>query len=233
VLYSLLFCKRARETRNHEKRNGILTKINNIGRRQSIPITTNQQSAHSHVISEAICISTASLESSKSKTTKREYTMRIIGSMLLLLLGSLLSAEAFVPAARCPASRQHRGLFSVDGSKESEKQLRQEIAERNSKIENEGKYAVPDGENLSAGLELEAETSTPAASKRQSPLEAKLERLTQPRAYPLFLAEKAAELIEGTFKDFAKALTAEVPSGFTNGIGKREKIVILGTGWGR
>jgi NADH dehydrogenase FAD-containing subunit len=67
-------------------------------------------------------------------------------------------------------------------------------------------------------------------------LAARMERLTRPRAYPLFLAEKAAEIVEATVADFSKMMgatssTSTDYSTSTNGATK-ERVVILGTGWG-
>jgi hypothetical protein len=64
-----------------------------------------------------------------------------------------------------------------------------------------------------------------------------LERLTRPRAYPLFLAEKAAEFVEATVADLSKSLqgTSESPYYDPNGGSSnvpKERVVILGTGWG-
>lgn len=60
-----------------------------------------------------------------------------------------------------------------------------------------------------------------------------LERLIKKRPYPLFLAEKGVEIIEDTVEGFLgknKNSDLEFESGPKNG--EKEKIVVLGTGWG-
>jgi glycine/D-amino acid oxidase-like deaminating enzyme len=116
-------------------------------------------------------------------------------------------------------------MTTTPDNKESEKILREEIAERNSLLEIEVQYAV------SEAL-LEEPPSKPAlSSKSHIALEAKIKRLTQTRAYPLFLAEKALELVEGTLEGFIGSKKDSTSATTTNG-GIKEKIVILGTGWG-
>ena len=114
-------------------------------------------------------------------------------------------------------------MTTTPGNKEAEKVLREEIAERNSKLENEEQYAVSE-------VSEEASPTPVSYSKSTSALEEKLKRLTNTRAYPLFLAEKALELIEGTLEGFI-GTKGQKDTSFTTG-GTKEKIVILGTGWG-
>uniref|UniRef100_A0A7S4IZG0 NADH:ubiquinone reductase (non-electrogenic) n=1 Tax=Odontella aurita TaxID=265563 RepID=A0A7S4IZG0_9STRA len=58
------------------------------------------------------------------------------------------------------------------------------------------------------------------------PLKKKIERALKPRAYPLFLAEKAAQIVEGALPKSVD----EDGGGISNG--EKEKIVVLGVGWG-
>ena len=162
--------------------------------------------------------------------------MKFLSSALALLVaGKVLQVGAFVPTARDRANFRLPNLHDTMDTKESEKLLRQEIAERNSVVEDEAKYAVADGERLDAVIEEEAFDQVATTTKRsKSSIDATLERLVKPRAYPLFLAEKAAELVENTVADFTKSLTPKGemgPTSTTNGSTK-EKVVILGTGWG-
>ena len=68
----------------------------------------------------------------------------------------------------------------------------------------------------------------------------KLQRILKPRAYPLFLAEKSAMILEDIFNTDDSTTTTdkklsayEIYQQKQNGITKeKEKIVILGTGWG-
>ena len=155
-----------------------------------------------------------------------------------LSLGLLLSmgAHGFVQHTRSfyPTCKQeifshvlHATGDDDSATKEVEKVLRQELEERNSKVEDEGKYAVVDG----SGMDTEKETPYTAESKEKSLAMSdevkKLERLIKKRAYPLFLVEKGIEIIE----DVADGVLGKGNKDGTPN-GEREKIVVLGTGWG-
>lgn len=135
--------------------------------------------------------------------------------------------------------------FSTYIFADQEKLLREEILNRNAEIDLEGKYAIADGEFLD---KLDETVQSPESTKvmdttlnmqlseesvqgkdRQSLL-SKMERITKPRAYPLFLAEKAVEIVEDAIGDIAKKLGQSSAS--LNGVGRKEKLVILGSGWG-
>eukprot|EP00535_Pseudo-nitzschia_heimii_P007885 CAMPEP_0197175566 /NCGR_PEP_ID=MMETSP1423-20130617/1752_1 /TAXON_ID=476441 /ORGANISM="Pseudo-nitzschia heimii, Strain UNC1101" /LENGTH=682 /DNA_ID=CAMNT_0042624755 /DNA_START=272 /DNA_END=2320 /DNA_ORIENTATION=- len=134
-------------------------------------------------------------------------------------------------------------------TKEVEKTLREALNERNSKVEDEGKYAVVDG----TGMDTDKEDSSSESSSKDAPFfvddkdssssssssssseemsdEVKmLERLIKKRPYPLFLAEKGVEIVEDIFKP--KPKIDEYLSLVEPGTGDREKVVVLGTGWG-
>jgi hypothetical protein len=107
---------------------------------------------------------------------------------------------------------------------QEEKLLRKELEERNSVVENEEQYSVIDGAGME-GAYTDAATSHETPRPHHKSLAAKMDRMTQPRAYPLFLAEKAAEFVESTF-----GLTGG--GGGANNVKTKEKVVVLGTGWG-
>jgi hypothetical protein len=158
--------------------------------------------------------------------------MRVSATVLYLLYNTA-SVDAFVPASRRVAPRQIT-LFDTDNdtseasdTKGTEKILREEIAERNSKVENEEKYAVLDGESMTAVMEMEEKRPVYSRTGERKTLEAKLKRLIKTRAYPVFLAEKAAEIVEGVIDDFRKGAGPSYPRS-----GTKEKVVVLGTGWG-
>jgi hypothetical protein len=158
-----------------------------------------------------------------------------ISAAVLCLLSTSVSVDAFVPVARNAAARGHITLFdnaetseNEKNTKATEKQLREEIAERNSQVENEENYALLDGDKLTAVVVEEEKKPEPVyTTNERTALEAKLERLVKTRAYPLFLAEKAAEVVEGIINGFKKGSETHYPRS-----GKKEKIVVLGTGWG-
>jgi len=112
-------------------------------------------------------------------------------------------------------------LFSKP--KEQEKELRQILADRTSLVKDEEKYALRDGPVVELAEKEEAVESEEPVSEVESEserLKRRMGRLTKRRAYPLFLAEKASELVEGILpKD-------------SNPLATKEKIVVLGTGWG-
>ena len=85
------------------------------------------------------------------------------------------------------------------------------------------------------------ETETESTSVASSILSDTIRSLTQPRSYPLFLAEKAAEFVEASLsKSFAATTAAAATSApfglsFNNNAAGgiiQENVVILGSGWG-
>ena len=151
-----------------------------------------------------------------------------IASAVVCLLYSVAPAVAFVPHAR-NAARVRSSSLRVEvaegeakDSKIAEKLLREELAEMNSKVENEEMYAVADGSMANVIQEETLDESLEETPSDKKSLKSSIARLLKPRAYPLFLAEKAAEIAEGVVgKKSEKDFTA-----------KREKVVVLGTGWG-
>jgi NADH dehydrogenase FAD-containing subunit len=120
------------------------------------------------------------------------------------------------------------------GSKKAEKRLREVIAGRNSAGNDEARYAVADGDMLAlVNGKRQKETVTEISSSttdKSDKLQMQLDRLKKPRAYPIFLAEKAAEIGEGIVSDLSKTFfgrETRYPKS-----GRKEKIVVLGTGWG-
>ena len=154
---------------------------------------------------------------------------------LLLQAATIPHSLAFTPIANTHASSVHAPsssaasttrLYSV-APKEEEKVLRKEIAEKNSKIENEKDFGVIDG-NIP---EEEEKEDVPEVASSTKSLAAQIQRATKPRAYPLFLAEKAAGLVEEVVFKVSGSSSAE--NIYVNGeLPKKEKVVVLGTGWG-
>lgn len=185
--------------------------------------------------------------------------MRNFAVVYTLLVGAALSwrTEGFVPQSTTrygvasgrgtpstPITLRETSSDETTSTKEDEKALRQELEERNSKVEDEGKYAVLDG----TGMDTEKETAGASASDAdaEEPSEPSpmaddvktLERVLRKRPYGLFLAEKGIEIIEDTVDGlFGEKTKKKIPdSGFERIVdppsGNREKIVVLGTGWG-
>lgn len=141
------------------------------------------------------------------------------------------TTEGFVPQSTTSKSSLHthvlRATTSDESTKEVEKALRQELAERSLKVEDEGKYAVVDGSGMNtekAAADAEEESSQPVTVSEEAKM---LERLIRKRAYPLFLAEKGVEIIEDTVEGLLGSKDAAPTKS-----GEKEKVVVLGTGWG-
>ena len=149
--------------------------------------------------------------------------IKIITLMLVLAIANSFH-PLISPALR---TRDQSNLFAYT-PKEEGKLLRREIAERNTVVKDEGKYSLRDGEGMQ-GVFVSEPTSqeVSAADTNASTLAAKLERMLKPRAYPLFLAEKAAEILEHTFQEIVKGSSEIVRPNLT-----KERLVVLGTGWG-
>ena len=132
--------------------------------------------------------------------------------------------------------------------------LQKELEDRNTVVEGEGRYAVVDGELVDRLTSPEITEATIAAinelsvndelsDEDRNKLAAQIEKLTKPRPYPLFLAEKAAELVESSVKGLCKPFkgSKKKPVIFaTRGrnytrVSTRDgkkRIVVLGSGWG-
>jgi len=121
---------------------------------------------------------------------------------------------------------------STHGGREA---LQKQLDDRNTIMEGEGQYAVADGELVGK-----------MSAEERKALAAQTERLIQPRPYTLFLAEKAAEVVESSMKGFTKPFKGpkikpmmyeyEVTEGkkYTRVSTRdgRKRVVILGSGWG-
>ena len=165
--------------------------------------------------------------------------MRLSYILLLALPLSPSAVIGFAPNSK--VTRQTTRLFNAD----QEKLLREEIINRNAKVDAEGKYAIADGENFDKldeqrvkpveGMDVLANMEPSDGAKvvkDKSSLAAKMERMTKPRAFPLFIAEKAVEFVEDSVTGIKKALQSSSTPSETSGVRNKEKIVVLGSGWG-
>lgn len=148
--------------------------------------------------------------------------------------------DAFVPTANLGVGAK-RSQSQRYMSADRENALREEIAQNNVNTVDEEKYAIADGADLEKVDQVVAKEEAAISSvedmqeSEQKKLLAKLDRIVKPRAYPLFMAEKAAEIAETTISDLTKGfkkpentlVTSIDPS--TRG---KERVVVLGTGWG-
>lgn len=152
----------------------------------------------------------------------------------VLLLSSIYSNQALSTSNTHASWRaQTRTVLSGKGSKllavpSNEKLVRNDIEKKGSLVaaEDEVNYSSTINEGADAEVKVE-----PPTAEDKSILAKKIERALKPRAYPLFLAEKAAILIEQTFASKNKqSFQSEITIDGTRK--KKERIVVLGTGWG-
>lgn len=131
--------------------------------------------------------------------------------------------------------------FSASQGRAGFEDLQRQIESRNTMVEGEGRYAVADVEIYDRFKSLEMNDATMAAIDRLSGeqyltdeekemLAEKIAKATEPRPYPLFLAEKATEFVETSVKGLAKPFQGAKPSPIPREL--RKRIVVLGSGWG-
>lgn len=180
--------------------------------------------------------------------------MKLSTASYALIVGNLLATRtqdtnAFSFPTSSPMTESFTKLKTTKlyAAPANEKVLRQEITEKSTivDIEDEIKYATTIGEGTSADGEAvvqnenEENTDQPAPHSVVSDADLaqrkKVERAIKPRAYPLFIAEKAAILIQDTIDAIDSVLNKNDAS-YDEFIGKddiiKERVVILGTGWG-
>ena len=95
--------------------------------------------------------------------------MKVLAAAVLALL-EVLGHDA-------PVARQGSRTTQLYNTK-TEKELREEPNKKNSAVENEGKYTIPDGTNVEAVLKVA--TPSPTTAEDPSTLQAKIERLVRP-----------------------------------------------------
>jgi NADH dehydrogenase FAD-containing subunit len=152
------------------------------------------------------------------------------------VIAATCSVVGFAFSPSSPTRRQSTTRLHLS---DREKILRQEVVNRNAEVDNEGKYAVADGEDFDklneaqisviSDEEVEKLQISPVKEDKND-LAARMERMTEPRPFALFIAEKAAEFVEASLSDVCKGFKRSIPS--NNGVGVKEKVVILGSGWG-
>lgn len=158
--------------------------------------------------------------------------MKITSTTFSLLALLAVSSQAFAPFGLLKRAYSSSKLCNVTPApKEEEKMLKREIAEKNSIVENEEQYSLRDGAGMEAIFvtddQQQAPDQEPVLATTSESLQLQMDRMTKPRAYPLFLAEKAAEIVEHAVDDLFKSSIVDISPD-----GVKEKIVVLGTGWG-
>mmetsp|Transcript_11560 Transcript_11560/g.16862 ORF Transcript_11560/g.16862 Transcript_11560/m.16862 type:complete len:626 (+) Transcript_11560:115-1992(+) len=152
-------------------------------------------------------------------------------SFVATLLFSLQApgGDAFAPSRSWVNTKhQHKQEHITKLYSSNEKTVREELQEKTSLVDakSEIKYA---------GGDASESQSISGASEISPELAKKIDRATLPRAYPLFLAEKGAIILEDVLSIFNRE-EEDSTGGFVNPNlptpPPKQKIVILGTGWG-
>lgn len=176
--------------------------------------------------------------------------MKLLTANYGLIVGNLLAirtqdTNAFSVPTNSPMAKPFRKMkITLCASPTNEKTLRAEITEKSTIVdmEDEIKYATTIGEGANADGEVVVQdenekdtdqpTSPSATNEADLALRKKVERAIKPRAYPLFLAEKGAIIVQDAI-DFVLNKN-DISYDNVYGIDKKnkERIVILGTGWG-
>lgn len=152
-------------------------------------------------------------------------------TLVAALLFSLQAprGDAFAPSKSWVNTKhQHKQKYITKLYSSNEKTVRDELKEKASLVDAESEIKYAEGDTSES-------QSTSGVSEISPELAKKIDRATQPRAYPLFLAEKGAILVEDALSVFSRE-EEEATGGFVNPNlptpPRKEKIVILGTGWG-
>jgi len=144
--------------------------------------------------------------------------MKLSSSTIAALLFLSTPGAAFAPSPSQVQRKATTRLYS------DERSVREELKEKTTLVDakDELEYASTEGEEQQVALPI---------SKLPSDFHSKIERATKTRAYPLFLAEKGAIILEDVFSSLSKndGETSRT-TGDYNAV--KERIVILGTGWG-
>mmetsp|Transcript_11414 Transcript_11414/g.17163 ORF Transcript_11414/g.17163 Transcript_11414/m.17163 type:complete len:640 (-) Transcript_11414:60-1979(-) len=155
----------------------------------------------------------------------------------VVLAGENVGSFAF-SANQPPGSSETSLARNIRLKKEEETRLREEIQQKNEIVEDENvlkAYAIADGDNMDME---EEEIVSPVAVVDGSSLEREVARAIKTRAYPLFLAEKAAYVVDDLVSfvdDFSSKSSVQVGNGGNTSSkvnGTKERVVVLGTGWG-
>jgi hypothetical protein len=152
----------------------------------------------------------------------------------VVLLAFTSQCQALVPFIS-PSFTQQNVRYDSTLFATNEKGVRQELKEKSLSIsaEDEIKYGStnPDDAISSSPSDTNGDKHSPDmeySSLLKTSFMKKMERLTKPRAYPLFLAEKGVIIAEQFFDSVFHSREKE----FTKSNEKKERLVILGTGWG-
>eukprot|EP00592_Proboscia_alata_P008067 CAMPEP_0194358190 /NCGR_PEP_ID=MMETSP0174-20130528/5487_1 /TAXON_ID=216777 /ORGANISM="Proboscia alata, Strain PI-D3" /LENGTH=644 /DNA_ID=CAMNT_0039128437 /DNA_START=86 /DNA_END=2020 /DNA_ORIENTATION=+ len=166
-------------------------------------------------------------------------TSRIATSAFYLIAGVVLTIDPSTsfqlhhPRTTPALAPRNTGRLQV--LRQDEELLREELAQKNTNTKNEAAYSVVDGENL-ATVEEEQERDAQKV-KTTSATDLEIARALKTRAYPLFLMEKAAVIVDDILESLSTQSDIQIGSASTSisqskDTTQKERLVILGTGWG-
>lgn len=161
--------------------------------------------------------------------------MHWTGCLLLLLIKphvyyAFLSPTSTVVSEISCEIRKVKCLESaLFAAPSNENLLRQDIEKKSSLVT--AKDEINYSATINEGADGDIKVGTSTLQDESNKLAKKIERALKPRAYPLFIAEKAAIFLDELLKPIngregVSAITIDGTSP------KKEKIVVLGTGWG-
>jgi hypothetical protein len=171
-----------------------------------------------------------------------------MGCVVMVCMIDITTIHAFSPLS--PHAHTHKTVLPQSSStttalftESPEQNLRERLEWRDTvAVADEKQYAVPDGSSLETLNEAAAAAAAAAATAApKGTLEYDLQRITKPRAYPLFLLEKGIEVMEDTIDEVANMASHIGIDVSTDTVkledqiqmkSTKERIVILGTGWG-
>lgn len=139
-------------------------------------------------------------------------------------LRNIAVTSGFLVSNRLLSHGSAENSLLLSAKQSSEQALKEEI-ERKNIIKEDGKYAILDGH-------IDSTTVLPSVSEKQKTLlQGEVTRALKTRAYPLFMLEKLMQGVESSL-DQLKSFSDEGIEGPGFGTDVKERIVILGTGWG-
>lgn len=147
--------------------------------------------------------------------------------------------------------KHHRSIVVLDAEptikRNEENRLRQVIQDKNTVIEKEEDYGVADvlDEETTTSFDDEKKKD-PTTNNNKATSEKAMKRLLKERPYPLFLAEKVAQVLDGMVESVAGQSNSNNNNNnkvdeytavarnkdTTSSTSTKERIVVLGTGWG-
>ena len=110
-------------------------------------------------------------------------------------------------------------------------EIQRALEQRNTLYDGDARYSVEDSLFTVISEDAAPVVSELMSEEERQRFEEQIESLKQPRPYPVFLAEKGAEIVGGSLKGLFKSKSKKITPMTPGNYGKK-RIVILGSGWG-